>query len=83
MRLGLFGFGASASLAIQVARHRGAIIHVATRSEQDRKRAVDLGARSVGGYADPPPEPLDAVISRPPDRWWSMPCAPWSRAALC
>jgi propanol-preferring alcohol dehydrogenase len=66
MRLGLYGFGASASLVIQVARHRGARIHVATRGEAGQKRALALGAESVGSYADPPPEPLDAVITFAP-----------------
>ena len=66
MRLGLYGFGASASLAIQVARARGARIHVATRGEAERQRALSLGADSVGGYRDPPPEPLDAAITFAP-----------------
>jgi propanol-preferring alcohol dehydrogenase len=66
MRLGLYGFGASASLAIQVARHRGARVHVATRSERDRQRALELGAVSVGGPTDLPPKPLDAAISFAP-----------------
>ncbi len=65
-RLGLFGFGASASLAVQVARRRGARVHVATRSESDRQRALSLGAESVGGYGDSPPEPLDAAITFAP-----------------
>ncbi|MDQ3937084.1 MAG: zinc-dependent alcohol dehydrogenase family protein [Chloroflexota bacterium] len=66
MRLGLYGFGASAWLAIQVARHRGARIHVATRSEGERRRALSLGAESVGEYGDLPPEPLDAAITFAP-----------------
>jgi propanol-preferring alcohol dehydrogenase len=66
LRLGLYGFGASASLAIQVARHRGARIHVATRGAVEQQRARSLGAESVGGYGDPPPEPLEAVITFAP-----------------
>jgi propanol-preferring alcohol dehydrogenase len=66
MDLGLYGFGASASLAIQVAVHRGARVHVATRSAVERERAVQLGATSAGGYDDPPPRPLDAAITFAP-----------------
>jgi propanol-preferring alcohol dehydrogenase len=66
VRLGLYGFGASASLAIQVARQQGALVHVATRNEKERKRALELGAESVGGYGDAPPRPLDAAITFAP-----------------
>jgi propanol-preferring alcohol dehydrogenase len=65
-RLGLYGFGASASLAIQVACHLGCRVHVATRRATDRERARALGAASVGGYAEPPPEPLDAAVTFAP-----------------
>lgn len=64
--LGLFGFGASASLAIQVARHWDCAVHVATRSERERARALRLGATSVGGYDDAPPAPLDAAVTFAP-----------------
>jgi propanol-preferring alcohol dehydrogenase len=65
-RLGLYGFGASATVAVQVARYWGCEIHVATRSLADRERALGLGAASVGGYDDPPPAPLDAAITFAP-----------------
>ena len=65
-RLGLYGFGASASLAIQEAVHLGCEVHVASRSEEERARALELGATSVGGYAEPPERPLDAAISFAP-----------------
>ena len=65
-RLGLYGFGASALIAIQVARHWGCEVHVATRSARERERALSLGAASVGGYDDPPPHPLDAAITFAP-----------------
>jgi propanol-preferring alcohol dehydrogenase len=65
-RLGLYGFGASATIAIQVARHWDCEVHVATRSEADRRRALSLGAASVGGYAEPPPAPLHAAITFAP-----------------
>ena len=65
-RLGLYGFGASATCVLQVARHWGCEVHVATRSERERQRALGLGAASVGGYQDPPPHPLDAAITFAP-----------------
>ena len=65
-RLGLYGFGASATCVIQVARHWGCEVHVATRSERERRRATELGATSVGGYDDPPPRPLDAAVTFAP-----------------
>jgi propanol-preferring alcohol dehydrogenase len=65
-RLGLYGFGASALLAIQVARHWGCEVFVATRSERERARALELGAAWAGGYDDRPPVPLDAAITFAP-----------------
>jgi alcohol dehydrogenase, propanol-preferring len=61
-RLGIYGFGASAHLAAQVALHEGATVHVLTRSADARRLAVTLGASSAGDAADLPPEPLDAAI---------------------
>jgi propanol-preferring alcohol dehydrogenase len=65
-RLGLFGFGASALLAIQVARHWGCDVYVCTRSDRERQRAVALGAAWVGSYEDSPPVPLDAAVTFAP-----------------
>lgn len=65
-RLGLFGFGASALLAIQVARHWGCEVHVFTRSDRERRRALELGAAWVGGYDERPPVALDAAITFAP-----------------
>jgi alcohol dehydrogenase, propanol-preferring len=64
-RLGLFGFGASALLALQVARFWDCEVHVRTRSSRELGRAIDLGAASVGGYDDPTP-PLDAAVTFAP-----------------
>jgi len=64
-RLGLYGFGASALLCIQVARHWGCEVHVRARSEAERGRALEMGAASVGGYDDPAPT-LDAAITTAP-----------------
>ncbi|HEY8338686.1 MAG TPA: zinc-dependent alcohol dehydrogenase family protein [Egibacteraceae bacterium] len=61
-RLGIYGFGASAHLAAQVALHEGATVHVMTRSPAAQRLALELGCASAGGAADPPPEPLDAAI---------------------
>jgi len=61
-RLGLYGFGGSAHLAAQVALAQGATVHVLTRGEQAQELARELGAASVGGPADLPPEPLDSAI---------------------
>ncbi|MFZ0059658.1 MAG: zinc-binding alcohol dehydrogenase family protein, partial [Acidimicrobiales bacterium] len=61
-RLGIYGFGASAHLAAQVARYEGATVHVMTRSADARRLALALGAASAQGASDPPPEPLDAAI---------------------
>ncbi|GAA4444839.1 zinc-binding alcohol dehydrogenase family protein [Phytohabitans houttuyneae] len=61
-RLGVYGFGASAHLATQVALAQGARVHVLTRAAAARALALDLGAASAGGADEPPPEPLDAAI---------------------
>lgn len=65
-RLGLYGFGASATCVIQLAVHAGCEVYVATRSEAERRRAEALGATWVGGYDDLPPSPLDAAITFAP-----------------
>jgi propanol-preferring alcohol dehydrogenase len=61
-RLGIYGFGASAHLAAQVALAQGATVHVLTRSEDARRHALDLGVASAGPADAAPPEPLDAAI---------------------
>ncbi len=65
-RLGLFGFGSSARIAIQVAHARGCEVFVATGSESGQKAAREMGAAWVGGYDSPPPAPLDAAVSFAP-----------------
>ena len=65
-RIGLVGFGASAHLAIQVARYWGCEVYVFTRSKEHRRHARELGAAWVGGADDETPEYLDrAVIFAP------------------
>jgi propanol-preferring alcohol dehydrogenase len=61
-RLGIYGFGASAHLAAQIAIHRGATVHVLTRSREARGLALELGCASAGDSTDVPPEPLDSAI---------------------
>jgi alcohol dehydrogenase, propanol-preferring len=61
-RLGVYGFGASAHLATQVALAEDATVHVLTRAAQARELALSLGAASAGDAYDRPPEPLDAAI---------------------
>ena len=66
-RLGIYGFGASAHLTAQLAiAAYGARVHVLTRSAAARELALDLGAASVGGAYDEPPEKLDAAINFTP-----------------
>jgi propanol-preferring alcohol dehydrogenase len=60
--LGLWGFGGSAHVTIQVAAHRGCRVHVFSRGEAHRDLAHELGAASVQGSFDPAPEPLDGAI---------------------
>jgi propanol-preferring alcohol dehydrogenase len=61
-RLGLYGFGGSAHITAQVALARGAEVHVMTRGADARELALQLGAASAQGAADPPPVRLDAAI---------------------
>ncbi|MDP4013631.1 MAG: zinc-binding alcohol dehydrogenase family protein [Candidatus Nanopelagicales bacterium] len=68
-RLGLFGFGASASLSIQIARHFGCRCFVVTRSAAEAERALALGAEWAGTYDDGIPELLDAAITFAPVGW--------------
>jgi alcohol dehydrogenase, propanol-preferring len=61
-RLAFYGFGAAAHVAIQVARHSGVEVYAATRGEQHRQLAEELGAVWVGKAADVPPVQMDAGI---------------------
>jgi len=61
-KLGIYGYGASAHLAAQVALYEGAEVHVLTRSADARRLALELGATSAGDAYDAPPVPLDAAI---------------------
>lgn len=61
-RLGLFGFGASAHITIQVARHWGCEVYVFTRSRSHQEHAEELGARWVGMPDDTPDKFLQGAI---------------------
>ena len=61
--LGLYGFGASAHIALQVARHWGCAVYVFTRGEHHRQLAGELGAVWTGNAQDTPPVALDAGIT--------------------
>jgi len=61
-RLGLYGFGASAHIAIQIARHWGCQVYVSSLKPEHQKLAKQLGAVWVGGATDTPPEKLHGSI---------------------
>lgn len=61
-RLGLYGFGASAHLVLQLARYQKCEVSVFTRSHAHRELAEKLGAVWTGSAEDTPPHPLDASI---------------------
>jgi alcohol dehydrogenase, propanol-preferring len=61
-RLGLYGFGNSAHIVLQIAVKRGCEVHVFTRSTNHRELALDLGAEWVGSAEDVPPRPMHSSI---------------------
>src|SRR5215469_3146309 len=61
-KLGFYGFGAAAHVAIQVARHWGAEVYAATRGKNHQELALRLGAVWAGEAAAEPPAQLDAAI---------------------
>jgi alcohol dehydrogenase, propanol-preferring len=65
-RVGLFGFGASAHLAIEVLKHWQCEVYVSTRGATHRQLARDRGAVWVGDATDRPPVALDSAITFAP-----------------
>jgi propanol-preferring alcohol dehydrogenase len=65
-RLGLFGFGASAHLAIQVARHWECEVFAFTRELLHRQLALSMGAVWAGGAEESPGVLLDAAVTFAP-----------------
>ena len=61
-RLGMYGFGASAHVTIQIARHLGCRVFVFSRGQSHRELARQLGADWCGGSEQQPPERLDGSI---------------------
>jgi len=61
-RLGIFGFGGSAHIVIQIARHFENEVYVFSRGDRHRGLARELGAAWVGDSYDPSPAPLDGAI---------------------
>ncbi|NJN97066.1 MAG: hypothetical protein HC875_24720 [Anaerolineales bacterium] len=68
-RLGLYGFGASAHLVLQVARHWGCEVFVFTRKGHHRRLARSLGAVWAGGAEDDPGAMMDSSIIFAPAGW--------------
>lgn len=66
-RLGLFGFGGSAHIALQVAAHAGCELNVFTRGGTHRELAEELGATWIGKPGERPPHPLDGAILFAPE----------------
>ncbi len=61
-RLGLYGFGASAHIAIQIARHWGCQVYVSSLKREHQELARQLGAVWVGGATETPPDKLHGSI---------------------
>src|SRR5499433_980642 len=61
-RLALYGFGSSAHVTLQVARHWGCPVYVSTRDAAHRRLALELGAAWAGGPNDAPPVRMDAAV---------------------
>jgi propanol-preferring alcohol dehydrogenase len=68
-RLGLYGFGGSAHICIQVARYWGCEVYVFTRSAEHQHHALELGAAWTGQAQDNPPAKLDRAIIFAPAGW--------------
>ncbi len=61
-KLGIYGFGSSAHVVIQIAQHRGCEVYFVTRGERHRQLASDMGAVWVGEHADGLPVKVDSAI---------------------
>ena len=68
-RLGLYGFGASAHIAIQIARHWDCQVYVFTRSQSHRQLARTLGAVWAGDARDDPGPRMHSSITFAPVGW--------------
>ena len=61
-RLALWGFGSSAHVTVQIARHWGCTVYVSTRDPAHRRLALELGAVWAGGPGAALPTKVDAAI---------------------
>lgn len=68
-KLGLFGFGSSAHMILQLAKYFGVEVYVFTRSKDSQQLALDLGALWVGEPREQLKEILDAAIVFAPAGW--------------
>ena len=60
--VGLYGFGGSAHLALQVLQHWRCRVFVMTRGGKHQELAKQMGANWIGSAEEPPPAPLNAAI---------------------
>lgn len=60
--LAIYGFGSSAHVVFQIAKHRGCKVYVATRGEEHRRLARNMGADWVGEHVEEMPEKVDSAI---------------------
>jgi propanol-preferring alcohol dehydrogenase len=67
--LALYGFGSSAHVVMQIARHRGCEVYVATRGENHRQLASSMGATWVGEDPAEMPVKADSAIIFAPAGW--------------
>jgi propanol-preferring alcohol dehydrogenase len=68
-RVGLYGYGASGHICLQVLRHWNCEVYVFTRGEHHRKHALDLGAAWTGEAQENPPALLDRAVIFAPAGW--------------
>lgn len=61
-KLALYGFGSSAHVVLQIARHRGSAVYVVSRTPRHRELAGELGAAWVGSSAADLPVAVDSAI---------------------
>jgi propanol-preferring alcohol dehydrogenase len=61
-RLAIYGFGSSAHVILQIARHRGSEVYVVTRGQKHRELARSMGAAWVGERAEDLPVQVDSAI---------------------
>lgn len=61
-KLAIYGFGSSAHVVIQIARHRGAQVYVVSRGAKHQQFAREMGAAWAGERADEMPVKVDSAI---------------------